>query len=187
MPQGLHDSSEELLIREAIAGDKQAFGRLYELYADQIVRYLFFRIGDQSKAEDMMEVVFLNAWENLPGFGKKGRKMNFRAWLYRIAHNAMVDHHRTKRTESSLDIISEIMSEDYSPGQLLEKAEQSAMLLDALEKLDLISKQVITLRILSGLSSRETAAVIGISPANVRVIQFRALKKLRELIGDEDE
>jgi RNA polymerase sigma-70 factor, ECF subfamily len=187
MPHGEHGGSEELLIQEAIAGDKQAFGRLYEIYADQIVRYIYFRIGEQTEAMDMMEMVFLKAWENLPGFGGSGKQQNFRAWLYRIAHNALVDHHRSKKTEVNLDEIPELRDAGLSPGRMVEEAEQSRALLDALENIDEQSRQVITLRFLSGLSSKETAEIIGISSENVRVIQFRAVRKLRELMGEHDE
>ena len=187
MPHGAHGGSEELLIQEAIAGDKEAFGRLYEKYADQIVRYLYFRIGDQTEAVDMTELVFLKAWENLPGFGRRGRQRNFRAWLYRIAHNALVDHHRSKRTEINLEDIQEPQDRGLSPGRLFEQKERSDTLFSALQNLDEQSRQVISLRFLSGLSSKEAAEIIGISSGNVRLIQFRAIKKLREMMGEEDE
>lgn len=187
MPHGEHNSSEELLIQDAIAGDKQAFGRLYEIYADQIVRYLYFRVGEHSEAVDMTEVVFLKAWEKLPGFGSKGKSRNFRAWLYRIAHNAMVDYHRTKKNETALDEIPEQPDHIPSPGQLVEKYEQSKALMQALESLDELSRQVVTLRFLSGVKSKDIAEIVGISTGNVRVIQFRAVRKLRELMGDDDE
>lgn len=187
MPHAAHDSSVELLIRDAIAGDKQAFGRLYEIYADQIVRYIYFRTGEQAEAEDMAETVFLKAWENLPGFGRADRKMNFRAWLYRIAHNMVVDSYRSKKTEVALDNIPDQQVEDLPLGHLIEKDEQNKKLREALKQLDEQSQQVIMLRFLSGLSSKETAKIVGISDANVRVIQFRAVNKLRELMGEDDE
>ena len=187
MPQELHNGSEELLIKEAIAGDKQAFGRLYELYADPIFSYLYYRIGERSEAADMTGIVFLKAWENLPGFGTKGRSLNFRAWLYRIAHNTMIDHHRTAKNEVALDDIPEQVDKLPHASRLVEESEQLDEVRRALEELDDLSKQVVILRYISGLGSKETASILGIKNGNVRVIQYRAMKKLRMVMGVEDE
>lgn len=187
MPHANHDSSEELLIREAIAGDKHAFGRLYEMYADKIYKYLFYRIGGNAEAADMTELVFLKAWENLPDFGSRSRGFNFRAWLYRIAHNTLVDHHRTTREEVALDAVPELASRAPHVQQLIEDAQEIETVMRMLDQLDAVSRQVIVLRFFSGLDSKETAEVLGMSAGNVRVIQYRALKKIRDLLGDEDE
>lgn len=187
MPHDNQKSSEELLIQEAIAGDKQAFGCLYELYADKIFKYLFYRIGGDAETADMTEMVFLKAWENLPHFGARGRGKNFRAWLYRIAHNALVDHHRARKEEFALDDVPELPSSEPYVQQLIEDSQQLDTVMALLNELDALSRQVIVLRFYAGLNNKETAEVLGISSGNVRVIQYRALKKIRELMGDEDE
>ena len=187
MPHENQNSSEELLIRKAIAGDKEAFGRLYEMYADPIFSYLVFRVGVRSEAADMTETVFLKAWEHLPAFGKPGHKLNFRAWLYRIAHNIMVDYHRSAKDEVALEAVAEQADKQPRVHRLIEDAEQYHAIRQALQELDDLSRQVIILRFLSGLGSKETARILGISNANVRVIQYRALKKMRTVMGVEDE
>jgi RNA polymerase sigma-70 factor (ECF subfamily) len=187
MPQDDQKNDEERIIQVAISGDKQAFGRLYELYADQIYKYLFYRIGEHAKAVDMTEVVFLKAWENLPQFGSSGKGLNFRAWLYRIAHNAMVDHHRTKKERIALDDVPDLHDQTPFANDLIEYSEQLQELMTALDELDNHSRQVIVLRFFSGLDHKETARVMGISPGNVRIIQYRALKRLREYMGSYDE
>ena len=187
MPQSDQSSSETLLIQEAIAGNKEAFGRLYEKYAGQILNYLFYRIGEHQTAMDMMETVFLRAWENLPAFGAKGRGLNFRAWLYRMAHNAMVDYHRSHKAEVDLDALAELPNQMPHAAKLVEIAETQEYLMKRLEELDEVSRQVLVLRFYAELSPKEVSRIMDISEGNVRVIQFRALKKMRDLIGDDDE
>ncbi len=187
MPREDQTDNEKLWIETAIAGDKHAFGRLYELYANRIFSYLYYRMDGRAEAADMTETVFLKAWENLPQFGRTERGLNFRAWLYRIAHNAVIDRHRTKKEEISLDTLDEQSAGLPHVGQLLEESEQLEVLLAALDQLDPLSRQVITLRFFSGLDHRETASITGLTNSNVRVIQYRALKKLKELMGHEDE
>ena len=187
MPQEDRNDHEERIVLAAIAGDKEAFGRLYELYANQIFKYLYYRTSERSKAVDMTEIVFLKAWENLPGFGQRERGLNFRAWLFRMAHNLLVDYHRTKKEIVALDEISE--QSDNSPlvHSRLEASEASKDLMDALGKLDENYRQVICLRFFSELSQNEIARAMGLSPGNVRVIQYRALRKLKEVLGKDDE
>ena len=176
MPQSDQPGSETLLIQEAIAGNKESFGRLYELYARQIFSYL-----------DMTETVFLRAWENLSNFGEKGRGMNFRAWLYRMAHNAMVDYHRTHKQGIDLEALAEQPDRLPHAIKLIESAEAQEFLVNKLEELDEVSRQVLVLRFYAEMNPKEISRIMGLSEGNVRVIQYRALKKMRDLIGDEDE
>jgi RNA polymerase sigma-70 factor (ECF subfamily) len=187
MPQSDQSGSETLLIQQAIAGNKEAFGRLYEMYAGQIFNYLFYRTGEYQAAMDMMETVFLRAWENLPDFGTKGRGLNLRAWLYRMAHNAMVDYHRSNKAEVDLEAIAELPNKMPHAAKLVEMAETQEYLMNWLEELDEVSRQVLVLRFYAEMSPKEVSQIMDISEGNVRVIQYRALKKMRDLIGDEDE
>lgn len=181
----LADQNQDRIIENAISGDKQAFGRLYEQYFQQIFRYLLIRSNNKEDAEDMTEVVFLKAWKNLPGFGQKSRGNNFRAWLYRIAHNTVVDHYRANKQTSSLDL--ETSSLEKEPGLLVVENEEKRKMVYAIRKLDAVSQNVIACRFIGGLSHKETALSTGLSESNVRVIQYRALKKVRDLMGEDNE
>ncbi|NPV42207.1 MAG: sigma-70 family RNA polymerase sigma factor [Anaerolineae bacterium] len=187
MPHVDQPGSELQWIHEAIAGDKQAFGRLYDHFAGQIFRYLIFRVEERAVAADMTEEVFLRAWEKLPHFGREGRGLNFRAWLYRIAHNLVVDHYRTARPEVSFQNIPEPHSGSTSLPGIVERSDQTEQVRSALRELDEVARQVIALRFFSGLNPGEIASLLGLSEGNVRIIQFRGLKKMRGLLGAEDE
>ncbi|MDO9546074.1 MAG: sigma-70 family RNA polymerase sigma factor [Pelolinea sp.] len=181
------NQQEAQIIEKAISGDKQAFGRLYEQYFQQISEYLLIRSNNKEDAEDMTEVVFMKAWKHLPGFGKKREWNNFRAWLYRIAHNTLVDHYRTRKQTSSLSSDLENSPIKNEPGLLVLENEEKKKMFQAIRNLDEISQNVIACRFFGGLSHKETALSIGINENNVRVIQYRALKKIQELLREDDE
>lgn len=191
MKQRMHDTqltdNETQIIQRAITGEKQAFGLLYEKYSDAILRYLFFRLTSLEEAEDMTESVFIKAWEALPSFNNLNVSLNFRAWLYRIAHNSLIDFLRAHKDELSIDAIAELPSGTLIPEKETEQKEIKVELTCAIRQLDEISLQVITNRFIAGFDHRETAQIMGLSEGNIRVIQFRALKKLKEILGDTYE
>ena len=180
-----HD--EDQLIEKAISGDKEAFGYLYDHYFIQINKYLLVRTDTQEDAEDMTEKVFMKAWEHLPNFGGKKKEYNFRAWLFRIAHNTLIDHYRTRKQLIPLESVSQTGTAAGEPGGITIKNEDSRRIIQAIKRLDDTSQKVIVSRFISDLSHKETALSMGISENNVRVIQYRALKKIRCMLREDDE
>jgi len=187
MQKAYFANDEPQIIQKAIAGEKQAFALLYEKYSDSIHRYFYFRLASIEMAEDLTEAVFIKTWEALPSFSLSGKELNFRAWLYRIAHNTLVDYFRSHKEELSIELIGDIPSTMSIPEKEVEQKEIKAQLTNAVHQLDEQSIQVIMSRFIAGLDNQETAEITGLSEGNVRVIQFRALKKLREFLGDTYE
>jgi RNA polymerase sigma-70 factor (ECF subfamily) len=178
-------SSDEVLLQRAAKGDKQAFGMLYERYLILIYRYCYFRVADQHEAEDLTEVTFLKAWEGL--FQNKGAReiRSFRAWIYRIAHNAIIDHIRTKKPIEG--DIHENLAENSAPGleHMFQSREDGENIAQAVQQLDPIYQQVIVMRFVNQLSHAETAQILGVTENHVRILQFRGLKKLSEILRKE--
>ena len=177
---------ETLTVRKAAQGDHNAFTWLFDQYYVPINRYIYFHVGNQQDTDDLTEIVFLNAWQNLPKF-KQG-KGTFKAWLYRIAHNQMVDYHRKKIPEDSIEEFSNITADmEKSENQIIAKQE-IRRLQEALAQLDERSRSVIIHRFIAGLDHRETAKLMGLSEGNVRIIQLRSLKKMKNFFEEvEDE
>jgi RNA polymerase sigma-70 factor (ECF subfamily) len=172
------------LVRAAAGGDLEAFGSLYDRYLTPIYRYVYYRISEASDAEDLTEEVFIRAWGSLQRTDKSSQIKNFRAWLYRIAHNLVVDYHRQSREE-----LLEEMPEEQQTSQLGPTTEEVSVrrqagreLEAAIRSLEQPMQQVIILRFINGLSHAETAAIVGIKEGHVRVLQYRALKKLRAML-----
>ncbi len=173
---------DAILIRRVVSGDPQAFGEIYQRHLDAIYRYIFFRTDDSQDAEDLTEEVFLSAWEALPKYRDFG--FPFRAWLYRIAHNAVVDYHRRKK----LLVIEPIIDQDFPDGSsgLLHDVinlEQARNIAAAITLLPEDHQQVIILRFIEGLSYSEVAQIIKKSEGACRMIQHRALKNLAQLLS----
>lgn len=187
MPIPQNPSAEAQLVRQAIHGDKQAFGQLFEWYYESILRYFICRTNERADAEDMSELVFLKAWQYLPSFGKRGKGKNFRAWLYRIAHNALIDFYRTKKTDcGALEDFPD--PEGSIPAQdAYINRETNDEIRKTIRRLDETAKHVVISRFIAGLTPKEIAHTLGVSEGHVRIIQYRAIQKIRKMLGEMHE
>jgi len=154
-------------------------GSLYEEYYDRIVRYIFVRIGDQSEAENLGGDVFLRALRSLDSY--RGRKEQMRAWLFKVAHNLVVDYVRkmSKRKHVSIDEM-EIPDDRLNIDEIVEKKLEVERLSIALKQLTPAQREVISLRFFSGLSSAEVGKMLGKSSGAVREMQRAAVETLRK-------
>ncbi len=170
------------LVDRAKGGDPQAFGLLYDRFQPEILRYLTYRTRDAETAEDLTQQVFLKAWQAIPRFEQRG--VPFKAWLYRMAHNQMVDHFRTHKATSELGDFD--MPDGADQESALLAVEMNEALQRALGRLSEDHRQVLVLRFLMEKSAREIGEVMGRKEVTVRGLQMRALQALRreiELMG----
>ena len=182
MPE--EQNQDELqLLRQAQKGDAEAFGVLYEIHAPGVFRYLFSHLEDRLDAEDLTGEVFLRAWRALPGFHWRG--IPLRAYLFRVAHNALMDHYRSRRQQPALDLEDERVQDSLpDPSQALHLHLERKEIRRLLEGLRTDYRTVLDLRFIAGLSPDETAQVMGRSAGAVRVLQHRALEALRKIVDD---
>jgi RNA polymerase sigma-70 factor (ECF subfamily) len=170
---GTPDVREDRLVDRARRGDADAFGRLYEIHLDRIYRYVYYRVGSSSEAEDLTEHVFLKAWEAIARYESRG--LPFAAWLYRMAHNAVIDHYRARRPTTSIDETFDLEDERQNPVASAEAFFDREELKVAIGRLNPDQQTVILLRFTEGLSHAEVGKILGKSEGAVRVIQHRAL------------
>lgn len=178
---------ETVLVQQAQCGDSDAFGQIYLLHLDAIFRYVFFRIGNQEDAEDITEQVFLKAWESLPGYQDFGHP--FTSWLYRIAHNLVVDYHRRERTVPAEEM-DQTRGDGHEEPNLLQQVianEEVDLLVAALSRLSEEQQQVIVLRFIEGLNHTEVARILNKSEGACRMIQNRALVALNAILAARQE
>lgn len=168
------------LLARAQAGDKDAFGHLYEKYLDDIYHYLFYRVSNQQDAEDLTEKVFLKAWRALTKHPPQ--QLSFRLWIYRIAHNVAIDYYRTRKEAVDLDQLGELQSEHLKPEQIVTQNERNRSLLEALQRLKEEHQEVLVCRFVVELTHSETAVVMERSEGAVRILQYRALEALRKIL-----
>ncbi|MFC1847464.1 ECF subfamily RNA polymerase sigma factor, BldN family [Chloroflexota bacterium] len=178
--------NEESLVERAKQGDQKAFAQLYEEHFDRIYRYVVIRIGDRIEAEDMTQQVFLNALKSIASFKWKGAP--FASWLYRIAHNQVVDYLRKKK-KRPVDLLDEfLVSSDSNPQQIAENNLDIEQLLVATRRLTEAQREVISLRFTGGLPIAQVAKIMNKSQGAVKALQHSAIVALRKalLVGDND-
>jgi RNA polymerase sigma-70 factor (ECF subfamily) len=180
---------EEDTVRRAERRDPEAFGQLYEEHFDRIYRYIVLRVRNQADAEDLTQQVFLKALEHIGSYHYRG--MPFASWLFRIAHNQVVDHWKKKSREKVKLLTQDEVAEagalsDDDPAALAEQKFGLEQLAAACEQLSDGQREVVSLRFAGGLSVAETAKVMGKREGAVKVLQHVALKKLRRIVRSSD-
>lgn len=164
----LHD-----LVQRAGQGDTSAFRELYERYHDRVYRYAHVRLGHPEEARDVMQEVFLAAWRGLPRF-RYEHEGSFPAWLFGIARNVIGTHRRKARATLSLPLEALVDHEvEFEGGAISRRA-----LHVELARLPAGQREVLVLRFLVGLRTREVAAVLGKSEGAVTALQLRGLRRL---------
>jgi len=175
------DGDEELVA--AAVSDRRAFAPLYRRYVDPVHRYCYRRLGTREAAEDATSLVFAKALAALPGY-RSGPGCSFRAWLFTIAHHVVADAHRSARAVAPLEEAGEVVDASPRPEEAVLAAEAARSLRGLLGRLPPAERRVIELR-LAGLTGREIAEVLGKNQNAVDVAQFRAIRRLRGLLGVE--
>lgn len=188
-PDGPTPSLEELddaaLIRRARERDAVAFGILYERYLDRVYRYIVYRTTNNVVAEDLTSEVFLNAWKAIDRYEDRGYA--FSTWLLRLAQNEVTDYYRTTHSDTSLPETEQHQTTEPGPSDFAELRDDQLALVRALKQLPAEWQQVLLLRFVEGVPFEEIAAIVGKSSGACRVIQHRALARLRELLPAEEQ
>lgn len=169
---------------ERAASESDSLAELFELYYDRVARYIASRVSDRDLAQDMAGEVFVRAVESYGSF-KRG-DVPVQAWLFRIAHNLVIDHYRraSKRKSVPIEEAGEITgaSDPFEETDLKLSMEVVAQ---AVAKLNPGQQEVISLRLIGGLSAEEAGQIMGRTPGAIRELQRTALKALRGHLGTE--
>jgi len=175
-------------IEKAQKGDAACFGHLYNHYLPPIYRFIAVKVGTKQEAEDLTHEVFMSAWQKLPQYEAQG--FPFSSWLYRIARNRVIDYYRTKKSHVSIDddqmADNEIFGVQSDAAEALDIGLDLAAIQEAMHALTAEQREVIQLRFMSDLSPAEIAKVLGKREGAVRIIQHRALIKLKACIGEKE-
>jgi RNA polymerase sigma-70 factor (ECF subfamily) len=174
----------DALLERASALEPAALEGIYDGYAAKIYSYIFHRTGDSTLAEDLTGDVFVRMIESI----RSGRPWNtsLQGWLYRIAHNLIIDHYRrqTKRDGPELD---ERWMASENPTLSFEGLFQSNQLRIAMRFLTEEQQQVVALKFVEGLSNVEVADVLGKTEGAIKALQHRALSSLRKIVEGQAE
>ncbi len=175
-PETGEKSKVEKLVVQAVDGNTDAFGELYIIFVEKIYRYIFYHVKSKTTAEDITQEVFLKAWRAINSCREK--ENTFSPWLYRIAHNQMIDEIRKRKRRPSLEL--EHVENISDPKSNVEEHLEQQELLELIDCLPPNQRQVIILKFIEGMDNREIAKIMGKSEGAIRVMQMRALATLRK-------
>lgn len=180
-----NDRDEEQLIEQAKT-DPEAFGRLYELYVEKIYNYIYYRLGNHHDAEDLTAKVFYRALNHIAHYNHKGAP--FAAWLYRIAHNLVVNWHRdhSRRQMVGLENLDLSGDKQESPHHAAEQTNERELLLAAIQHLPRERQELLMLKFVERMSNAEIGRVLGRSQGAVKSLYHRTLVSLKELLAEHE-
>lgn len=180
-------NQDKLLLSKLKENDHEAFVEAYDLYVDQIYRFVYFKTSSREDAQDLTSAVFLKTWNYIRENSLKDVK-TLRALIYKVARNSIIDHYR-KKSQVSLSIDKEggmdIADRDQDIARQIEIKSDFQIIENKLYELKDEYREIIVLRFIDELSVKEIAEIIEKSNSNVRVLIHRALKTLKKSLEEE--
>ncbi len=170
------------LVSLAQQGDSQAFAELYETYSPVVYRFLRRRLdGSDEVVQDLTADVFVKVYEKLDRYVERG--LPFTAWLYRIAHNHLIDHVRAQPKQGIVSIDDCLDLPEQRSERTLDLALTHTELAAAITHLTEDQRRVVVLRFLQGMSTAETARMLGKTEDAVKKLQARGLQVLKKTLS----
>ena len=176
----------EKLVKDAQKGDAAALADLYERFFDRIYRYVSFKSGSRDEAEDITGDVFVKMLESIHSFKWQGHP--FSSWLFRIAHNLIVDYFRRAARKKTVPLEAAAATVGTTPDDINRVVETNLTMAEirvAMQGLTSLQQEVISLRFAGGLSVSETATALGKNDNAVKALQHVGLKKLRTILAQQ--
>lgn len=176
----VNNEDDNDLLERARRLEEPALSAIFDQYYDLLFRYIYHHIGNRLTAEDLTSDVFRNLLEQL----KQGRgpTQSLKAWLYRVAHNLMVDELRRGKYRQHDELDENQQTPDLHIGDQVQKSIEEQTLLKAINSLTEKQRDVISLKFMFGLENEEIAQVLGINIGTVKALQFRGLQALRRYL-----
>ncbi len=177
-PRSTPSVSAEVM-RRAVGRDPAAFGEVYEAHLGRIYRHVRYRIADADLAEDITSQVFLRAWQAIARYEpREGRP--FLAWLFTIANNLIIDHHRRAKREFTGIDADRHTSHTDDPEASAINTDLHDQIRAAISRLKPEYQLIVSLRLIEDMEYEDIARIIGKKPGALRVTLFRALNQLRD-------
>ncbi len=180
--QRQYDETESQLIRQAVKQDPDAFTALYDRHVDRVYRHVYYRLYSHTDADDITQEVSVRPWKAIGRYKEMGAP--FSAWLITIARNLVTDHYKARKKSVPLEKAEGVISDSGTdPVVITEAGLDRSQIRNAVLQLKGDKQKVIMMRFIDGYSHEEIAKAMRKSEGAVRVIQYRALKDLKDILG----
>ena len=173
-------AKEKILLNRIKAGDKEAFGELYDLYLEPIYRFIYFKVSRVQEAEDLTSEVFLRVWQYIKD---EIEIENIKAFLYRVSRNAVIDFYRKNYGKETVSLEDHVIIDNLRADNLIERIDINAQVKIVMQKLDNLKeeyREVIMLKYVEEFSNAEIADIMGRSRGAIRVLSHRAVEALKK-------
>ena len=179
-----HVTNETALLERAKEYDPTALAELYDRYAPKMYAYIYRRVNDAALAEDLTSELFLRMLRAIQN--ERAWRDSFTAWLYRIAHNLVVDTYRRQPPPPlSLEETPCQAEGGGDPAELVQETLDRSRLRAAIQRLTPDQQQVLALRFGEGLTARESASIMRKTTGAIEALQRRALAALRRIEAED--
>jgi len=178
------DNITELVIK-CQKGDSDAFGQLYDLFADRMFKFICLKVSDRGIAEDILQEVFIKSWQGMKTV--RLENLNFKAWLYKVTSNTINDHFRKiYRSPLILELDENLnAASDENLADSASKSQDLELIKECINNLPPKHQQILELRFVQDLTIKETADILNKSNLAVRIMQHRALKQLKNILQQQ--
>jgi len=176
-------TDERILLERAKQYDEEALGELYDRYAPRVYAYIYRRIGRAQVAEDLVGDTFVRMIQAIQS--ERFWHTSFQAWLYRIAHNLVVDFYRRQPATTELELDERLVAAEDDLLTVADQRLSYQQLGMAMRLLTPDQQQVLALRFGEGMTSREVADVLDKTVGAVEALQHRGLASLRRVLEEE--
>jgi RNA polymerase sigma-70 factor (ECF subfamily) len=183
----MFEEMDEAQLIERAKTDPEAFGQLYELYVEKIYNYIYYRLGNHHDAEDLTAKVFYRALNHIAHYNNKGAP--FAAWLYRIAHNLVVNWRRDQSRRQTVgleDVDLAASDRQDSPQHAAEQADERELLLAAMQRLPRERQELLVMKFVERMSNAEIGQVLGRSEGAIKSLYHRTLVSLKEILTEHE-
>lgn len=181
----------ENLVLKAQSGDEDSFSVLFEIWFDRVYRYTAYRV-DGPECEDVVSDIFLKVVKKLSRY-KARPGVGFGAWLFRMAHNTIIDWYRKKKEllgsdlgEPEDDFFTRVVDQQPLPNKVTNNLYDYARVYKFLKKLNPEHREILELKFLEDFTNKEISVITGKTEGNIRIMQLRALKEMRQYLQAED-
>lgn len=176
-------TDERNLLERAKQFEAGALEALYDRYAARVYAYIYRRVSDAQLAEDLTGDVFVRVIQAIQS--ERFWHTSFQAWLFRIAHNRVIDHYRRRPETPELRLNEGFAATEDDPASVVSDRLSHQQLGTAIRRLTSDQQHVLALRFGEEMTAREVAEVVGKSVGAVEALQHRALTALRRVLKKE--
>lgn len=169
------------ILLKAQSGKEEALTQLYNHYHTRVYNFIYYRVSHKESAEDLTEEVFIKIFRNLPNLQQMGA---FEGWLFQIARNLVIDYYRSKKNNVPLEEIENTLEYETNIVDVVNLQTEQKLLIKIMKELTAEQQQVVKMKFIEELDNETIAKIMNKNEGAIRVIQHRAIAKLKELMDN---